>query len=76
MIGFVGCGRLCWVPTMALSPRQVAQQLMSYDAWGAHARDELSISETMSAGPVQFSWQPTIKNTITADKLVVADTAA
>ncbi len=32
---------------------QVAQQLMAHDALGAHARDELGISETMSARPVQ-----------------------
>jgi VIT1/CCC1 family predicted Fe2+/Mn2+ transporter len=33
--------------------QQVASQLMSHDALGAHARDELGISETMSARPVQ-----------------------
>ncbi len=33
--------------------RQVAEQLMTHDALGAHARDELGISETMSARPVQ-----------------------
>lgn len=33
--------------------RQVAVQLMEHDALGAHARDELGISETMSAQPVQ-----------------------
>ncbi len=33
--------------------RQVAQQLMAKDALGAHARDELGISETMTARPVQ-----------------------
>jgi VIT1/CCC1 family predicted Fe2+/Mn2+ transporter len=33
--------------------RQVAQQLMEHDALGAHARDELGISEQMSARPVQ-----------------------
>jgi VIT1/CCC1 family predicted Fe2+/Mn2+ transporter len=33
--------------------RQVAQQLMVHDALGAHARDELGISEQMSARPVQ-----------------------
>ena len=32
---------------------QVAQQLMAHDALGAHARDELGISETLSARPVQ-----------------------
>ncbi len=33
--------------------QQVAEQLMRHDALGAHARDELGISETMSARPVQ-----------------------
>jgi VIT1/CCC1 family predicted Fe2+/Mn2+ transporter len=33
--------------------RQVATQLMAKDALGAHARDELGISEEMSARPVQ-----------------------
>ena len=39
-----------------LSPelaRQVAGQLMKHDALGAHVRDELGISDTMSANPVQ-----------------------
>ncbi|HCG01837.1 MAG TPA: hypothetical protein DEV93_15005 [Chloroflexi bacterium] len=33
--------------------KQVAQQLMAYDALGAHARDELGISKTLSARPIQ-----------------------
>lgn len=33
--------------------QQVAGQLMAHDALGAHARDELGISETLSARPVQ-----------------------
>ena len=33
--------------------RQVAEQLMAHDALGAHARDELGISETVMARPVQ-----------------------
>lgn len=36
--------------------RQVAEQLMAHDALGAHARDELGISETMSARPIQAAW--------------------
>ncbi len=32
---------------------EVALQLMAHDALGAHARDELGISETISANPVQ-----------------------
>lgn len=37
-------------PTLA---DQVATQLMAHDALGAHARDELGISATLSARPVQ-----------------------
>ena len=37
-------------PTLA---DQVATQLMAHDAIGAHARDELGISETLTARPVQ-----------------------
>jgi VIT1/CCC1 family predicted Fe2+/Mn2+ transporter len=33
--------------------QRVASQLMAHDALGAHARDELGISETLSARPVQ-----------------------
>ena len=33
--------------------KQVAEQLMAHDALGAHARDELGISETHSARPIQ-----------------------
>jgi vacuolar iron transporter family protein len=32
---------------------QVAEQLMSHDALGAHARDELGITEALSARPIQ-----------------------
>jgi VIT1/CCC1 family predicted Fe2+/Mn2+ transporter len=32
---------------------QVADQLMEHDALGAHARDELGISEVLSARPIQ-----------------------
>ncbi len=42
--------------TRGLEPslaRQVADQLMAHDALGAHARDELGISETMRARPLQ-----------------------
>lgn len=37
-------------PTLA---KQVAEQLMAHDALGAHARDELGISETARARPLQ-----------------------
>ena len=33
--------------------KQVAVQLMKHDAMGAHARDELGISETLNARPIQ-----------------------
>ena len=33
--------------------RQVAEQLTAHDALGAHARDELGISETLRARPIQ-----------------------
>jgi VIT1/CCC1 family predicted Fe2+/Mn2+ transporter len=36
-----------------LLAKQVAEQLMSHDALGAHARDELGISETGTARPIQ-----------------------
>lgn len=36
--------------------KQVAQQLMSHDALAAHARNELGISEIMSARPVQAAF--------------------
>ena len=40
-------------PALAL---QVATQLMTHDALGAHARDELGISATLTAKPVQAAW--------------------
>ena len=36
--------------------KQVADQLMAHDAIGAHARDELGISETLSARPIQAAF--------------------
>ncbi len=33
--------------------KKVAEQLMAHDALGAHARDELGITDTMSANPLQ-----------------------
>lgn len=36
--------------------RQVAEQLMVHDALGAHARDEIGISETVRAQPVQAAF--------------------
>ncbi|MDH4396237.1 MAG: VIT family protein [Limnobacter sp.] len=36
--------------------RQVASDLMRHDPLGAHARDELGITESMSAKPLQAAW--------------------
>jgi VIT1/CCC1 family predicted Fe2+/Mn2+ transporter len=36
--------------------KQVAEQLMKHDDLGAHARDELGISETMTAKPIQAAF--------------------
>lgn len=36
--------------------KQVAEQLMAHDALGAHARDEIGISEIVSAQPVQAAF--------------------
>lgn len=36
--------------------KQVADQLMTHDALGAHARDELGISTTLSARPIQAAF--------------------
>ncbi|APZ42292.1 VIT1/CCC1 transporter family protein [Acidihalobacter ferrooxydans] len=35
---------------------QVAEQLMAHDALEAHARDEIGISKTVSANPIQAAW--------------------
>ena len=36
--------------------KQVAEKLMAHDALGAHARDEIGISETVSAQPIQAAF--------------------
>jgi len=36
--------------------RTVAEQLMAHDALGAHARDELGISENIATRPLQAAW--------------------
>ena len=36
--------------------RQVAKQMMAYDALGAHTRDELGISEIVVSRPLQAAW--------------------
>jgi VIT1/CCC1 family predicted Fe2+/Mn2+ transporter len=45
--------------TRGLEPalaKQVAEQMMAHDALGAHARDELGISEAFSARPIQAAF--------------------
>jgi vacuolar iron transporter family protein len=44
--------RIGWLRAPDLA-QQVAEQLMAHDAMGAHARDELGISETFRARPIQ-----------------------
>jgi VIT1/CCC1 family predicted Fe2+/Mn2+ transporter len=46
--------------------KQVAIQLMAYDALGAHARDELGITETISARPIQAALASAISFTVGA----------
>jgi len=41
--------------------KQVAEQLMAHDALGAHARDELGISETLRARPIQAAFTSAAK---------------
>ena len=50
-------------PSLAL---QVAEQLMEHDALGAHARDEIGISEIMNAQPVQAAFSSAATFTIGA----------
>jgi VIT1/CCC1 family predicted Fe2+/Mn2+ transporter len=46
--------------------RQVAAQLMAKDALGAHARDELGISDTLTARPVQAAFASACSFTVGA----------
>lgn len=43
---------------------KVAEQLMAHDALGAHARDEIGISDTVSAKPLQAAWASSLSFTI------------
>ena len=53
---------------------QVAEQLMAKDALAAHARDELGISETISARPVQAALTSAVTFAVGADGAVVGTT--
>lgn len=46
--------------------KEVAKQLMAHDALGAHARDEIGISEIVSARPVQAAFYSAVTFTIGA----------
>jgi VIT1/CCC1 family predicted Fe2+/Mn2+ transporter len=45
---------------------QVAQQLMKHDALGAHARDELGISDLSTARPLQAAWASAVSFSVGA----------
>ncbi len=46
--------------------REVANQLMAHDALGAHARDEIGISEIASAQPIEAAWSSACAFTVGA----------
>ena len=56
--------------------KQVADQLIAHDALGAHARDELGISETLSARPMQAAFASAVSFSVgAAMPLLVAASA-
>jgi VIT1/CCC1 family predicted Fe2+/Mn2+ transporter len=46
--------------------KEVAQQLMAHDALGSHARDELGISETLSARSIQAAFTSAVSFAVDA----------
>lgn len=56
--------------------RQVAEQLMAKDALGAHARDELGISEAITARPIQAALTSAATFSVGAALPVIAALAA
>ena len=54
--------------------RQVAKQLMVHDALGAHARDELGISENLRARPIQAALTSAASFTVGATMPLLAST--
>jgi vacuolar iron transporter family protein len=52
--------------------RRVAEALQAHDAVGAHARDELGITEIAQARPLQASWTSAVSFTIAAVVPLVA----
>ncbi len=55
---------------------QVARQLMAHDALGAHARDELGITETLNARPVQAAFTSALTFSVGASLPLLAALAA
>jgi vacuolar iron transporter family protein len=51
---------------------QVAEQLMARDALGAHARDELGISDTTAARPVQAALASAVETVSVASLVFLA----
>ena len=55
---------------------QVATQLMSHDALGAHGRDELGISDSLAAKPVQAAFASAVGAALPVVVVLVVPTAA
>ncbi|GAB1343046.1 VIT1/CCC1 transporter family protein [Gemmatimonas sp.] len=60
-------------PALAM---QVAEQLTAYDALGAHARDELGLSEVTAARPLQAAWSSAVAFAVGAALPVLVVTVA
>ena len=56
--------------------KQVADQLMAHDALGAHARDELGISEVLAARPIQAALSSAVSFAVGAALPLVAAIAS
>src|SRR5208283_3116901 len=56
--------------------KQVAEQLMKHDALGAHARDELGISDALAARPIQAALSSAASFAVGAALPLVASIAA
>ena len=56
--------------------KQVAYQLMAHDAIGAHARDELGITETLRARPIQAAFASALSFAVGAAMPLLTSTFA
>ena len=56
--------------------KQVAHQLMAHDAIGAHARDELGITETLRARPIQAAFASALSFAVGAAMPLLTSTFA